>query len=133
MKLRRRELLRVGMMSAVAIGITNPWQRAFAGPADACTGPYGLLGAPDANGIRLPYGFTSRLLATTDSIVAGTDYIWHGEPDGAACFAHSESGWVYVSNSELNGNNGGAGALRFGGDGEIIDAYRICLAHRSKG
>ena len=34
---------------------------------------------------------------------------WHGEPDGGSCFADpAGGGWVYVSNSELNGRNGGA-------------------------
>ena len=34
-------------------------------------------------------------------------------------------GWVYVSNSELNGRNGGAGALKFRADGSVASAYAI--------
>jgi secreted PhoX family phosphatase len=89
--------------------------------------PYGALGAPDAHGVALPNGFAARLLATTDSVVAGTAYTWHGQPDGGSCFANNNDGggWVYVSNSELNGTRGGVGALRFAADGSIESAYPI--------
>jgi secreted PhoX family phosphatase len=65
------------------------------------------------------------LLATTGQRVDGTDYVWHGEPDGAATFVHPDGGWLYVSNSELNGGNGGVGVLQLDDDGQIVDAYRI--------
>ena len=35
-------------------------------------GPYGVLGAADANGIRLPSGFTSAVVARSGSAVPGT-------------------------------------------------------------
>lgn len=38
------------------------WRNAFAG-AVAGTGAYGALGEPDANGVRLPAGFSARLRA----------------------------------------------------------------------
>ena len=34
------------------------------------------------------------------SCVPGTGYTWHSKPDGGACFASPEGGWVYASNSE---------------------------------
>jgi len=87
-------------------------------PAD-----YGDLRPPDALGIQLPDGFTARIVATSGARVEGTTYSWHSAPDGGACFAAPKGGWVYVSNSESV--FGGAGALRFDADGEVVDAYLI--------
>ena len=90
----------------------------------ARTGPgYGALAAPDGNGIRLPAGFRSRIVARGGRRVAGTDYEWHEASDGAATFSTAEGGWILVSNSEVL--DGGASAIRFGRDGAILDAYRI--------
>ena len=96
-----------------------------AGFRQAATVGYGPLGAPDANGVRLPQGFSARLLAHTGRPVAGTGYVWHGEPDGAATFAIPSGGWVLVCNSELNGTSGGVSAIRFAATGEPVSAYRI--------
>lgn len=85
----------------------------------------GLL-PPDANGIRLPAGFTSRVVARTgQSPVAGGSYNWHRAPDGGATFATGDGGWIYVSNAEVGSGQGGCGALRFNAAGEVIDAYPI--------
>jgi secreted PhoX family phosphatase len=85
----------------------------------------GALGEADDNGVRLPPGFTSRVVARTDEKpVASSDYIWHTFPDGGATFAMPDGGWVYVSNSELP-LVGGVGALRFDKAGALVDAYRI--------
>jgi hypothetical protein len=84
------------------------------------------LGEPDANGIRLPRGFTSRVVARSGEPPApGSTYLWHASPDGGACFPTPDGGWVYVSNSELPGGQGGVGALRFDARGEVVDAYPI--------
>ena len=88
--------------------------------------PYGELLPADANGIMLPRGFTAREIARAGQPVAGTDYVWHRFPDGGATFALPDSGWIYVSNSELDGDLGGVGAIRFAPDGSIADAYSIC-------
>jgi secreted PhoX family phosphatase len=56
--------------------------------------------------------------------VRGTDHVWHHRPDGGACFATDDGGWVYVSNSEMPGV-GGVGAVRFDPEGRIVDAYAI--------
>lgn len=86
----------------------------------------GPLSPPDANGLRLPEGFTSRVLARTGEPVGDSAYTWHGSPDGGACFALDDGGWAYVSNSELGSPSGGVGMLRFDADGEVIGAGRIC-------
>ncbi|MEU8349475.1 alkaline phosphatase PhoX [Streptomyces sp. NPDC048845] len=101
---------------------------AHAAPAQPGTGPYGPLGTADGNGIRLPDGFSSRVVARSGRTVSGTSYTWHNAPDGGACFADGD-GWIYVSNSEIN-PSGGAGAVRFSPSGEITDAYRVLSGTR---
>lgn len=101
-------------------------RRAMPDGAGAATpiGQLGALGEPDENGLRLPEGFTARVVARSGKApVPGGAYIWHIFPDGGATFALPDGGWVYVSNSESI--PGGAGALRFHANGAIIDAYRI--------
>jgi secreted PhoX family phosphatase len=121
----RRSFLR---STALAVGVTalgpSFWQRAYAATARPGAGPYGALLAADGNGVMLPRGFSSRVLATTSELVRGTSYPWHGAPDGGAVFPQPDGGWVYTSNSEVP-LGGGVGALRFAADGEVADAYRI--------
>lgn len=81
------------------------------------------LGSPDQNGLRLQAGFTSRKIATSNQVVPGTSYTWHGSPDGGAVFPTGDGGWIYVSNAELVA--GGASMVRFDTDGTIVDAKRI--------
>lgn len=89
-------------------------------------GALGPLGDPDENGLRLPEGFTSRVVGRSGSEVAGTGYVWHPAPDGGAVFAASDGGWVYVSNAEQPSViGGGCGAVRFASNGDIVDAYSI--------
>ncbi len=86
----------------------------------------GPLLDPDENGLRLPEGFRSRIVARSEQMVGDTGYVWHNAPDGAAVFATNDGGYIYVSNSEtVAGLGGGASALRFAADGSIVDAYRI--------
>ncbi len=84
-----------------------------------------LAGGPDRNGLRLPPGFTSRVIAEFDRPVAGTRYPWHVAPDGGATFATEDGGWIYVSNSEQLVNMGGVSAVRFDAAGRVVDARRI--------
>ncbi len=106
----------------------DPTTTTTTGPESTTTtappGPLGPLGEPDANGLRLPQGFTSRVVARSNEEVSGTGLEWHGNPDGGACFAVAAGGWVYVSNSE-EGSTGGASMVRFDADGEIVEAARI--------
>ena len=119
----RREFLRDGGAFATwAVVGSSLWASAcditFAGP----------LREPDENGIRLPKGFRSRILARSGDLVAGTGHAWHGAPDGGAVF-ETPGGWIYVSNSELF-FDGGVGALRFDRSGRVTDAYSICAGTR---
>src|SRR4051812_11830963 len=84
---------------------------------------HGPLLPADGNGLMLPAGFTSRVIATTGSVVPGTSYVWHTAPDGSACFAMPDGGWVYVSNCEWV--PGGASMVRFNSAGTITDARSI--------
>ena len=86
----------------------------------------------DVNGVRLPTGFTSRIVARTDQLpVVSSAYAWHEAPDGGATFATSAGGWIYVSNSEAKEGDepkvgfGGVGALEFDADGKLIDAFQL--------
>ncbi len=86
----------------------------------------GPLQDPDENGIRLPAGFTSRIVARSGEPVGSSAYVWHNAPDGGAIFTTGDGGWIYVSNSETAAAlGGGAGAVRFSSQGDIVDAYRI--------
>ena len=86
----------------------------------------GELRAPDENGVKLPDGFTSRIVArSSEQVTPTSDYTWHGAPDGAAIFETETGGWIYASNAELSEGKGGVGALVFDASGEVIDAYSI--------
>ncbi|MCB9603159.1 MAG: DUF839 domain-containing protein [Sandaracinus sp.] len=82
------------------------------------------LGPPDANGVRLPPGFTCRVVARSGERVAPSSHVWHASPDGGSVFPHEDGGWIYVSNSEVP-RTGGVGALRFAPDGTLVDAFPI--------
>ena len=124
---RRRELIGMGIggVAAVSLGAAF-WDELF---GEAQSRPlrrgrgYGPLGPPDEHGIRLPDGFSSRIVARGDEPVAATGYRWHLASDGMATFPRDAGGYVLVSNSETV--EGGASALRFGRDGQVEDAYRI--------
>lgn len=89
-------------------------------------GSLGPLKDPDENGIRLPEGFTSKIVAqSNEKPVESSDYSWHWAPDGGAVFAIGGGGWIYVSNSEMSGGAGGVGALEFDANGKIRNAYSI--------
>lgn len=100
--------------------LTHPGATAFA-QGDPVFGP---LGPADDLGIRLPAGFTSRLLARSDEAVPGTTHPWHPFPDGGGVFARPGGGWVYASNSEAV-PGGGVSCISFDADGMIDDAYPI--------
>src|SRR5215210_634516 len=130
---RRRFLAAgAGTVGALAFGPAF-WRGALAqGAAVAGPSPYGPLQAPDANGLRLPAGFRSRLIAQAGRPVAGTAYPWHVFPDGGATFPLADGGWALVSNSEsLAASGAGASAIRFRRDGSIADAYRILAGTNS--
>ncbi len=129
-KLTRRRLLRTGLQGCVAIG-AGPLLSACGSGSSATPvsnianiGP--LAAQPDSNGLRLPAGFSSRIVAQTrDMPVAGSVYQWHSRPDGGATFATPGGGWIYVSNSEVQNGQGGVGALEFDAAGEMIAAFPL--------
>lgn len=124
---RRGFLQRMGVGAAAGIAVAQPgssWLQSVA----AVTGvgdPYGPLGEPDASGLRVPSGFSARVVAEAGKPVGDTSYSWHSAPDGGATFTMDDGGWVYVSNREKGFGDGGVGAIRFDAGGEIVDAYTI--------
>jgi hypothetical protein len=124
-RISRRQLIVSGALAAGAlVGSPRLLREALAAPARAGVSPYGPLGAPDANGLMLPPGFSSRELARGLSQVAG--YPWPVAPDGQGTFSTLDGGWILVTNSEFLAPAGaGTSAIRFRPDGEIASAYRI--------
>ena len=133
----RRNFLRAGVVSTGA-GVMLPTAM-FARPASARSAegsatpgesPYGPLSdTPDENGLLLPAGFTSRVIAVSGEVVGATNYAWHMFPDGAGTFDDGNGGWYYTCNSEvfdfMAPDSGGVSAIHFDADGNIVDAYRI--------
>lgn len=96
------------------------------GDAASRIGELGPLGEPDENGLRLPAGFSSRVVARSGHRpYGGSPYLWHAFPDGGAVYPQPDGGWIYANNSEFV--PGGVGALRFDAAGEIVDAYPILI------
>jgi secreted PhoX family phosphatase len=125
-QLTRRNLLRQSAHAASGIGL-SALGSAMAVPVAHADGAddFGPLQAADANGLQLPVGFTSRIVATSGQTVAGTGYQWHLSPDGGAVFPTNDGGWIYVSNAERGGGDGGVGTLVFDSDANIVAAYSI--------
>ena len=126
---KRREFLRMGFTGAsffAAGGISHLNATEVAAPFYSLKN-LGPLQPADENGVMLPRGFKSRIVArSSQQPVASSSYIWHASPDGGACFATDDGGWIYVSNSEESFGEGGVGALRFNANGVIVDSYSIC-------
>ncbi len=102
----------------------SPFHRGFS------VGKVSELLPPNELGLRLPKGYTARIVAEATKPVAlafneVSRYEWHKFPDGGACYGLDDGGWVYVSNSEVPFYLGGAGALRFNAEGDLIDSYSI--------
>jgi secreted PhoX family phosphatase len=127
--LSRRRFLQSAALATGALALgPSFWREAVASPATPGPGPYGPLGDPDANGLRLPEGFRSRLVARGNQAVPGTSYRFPAAADGQATFATPDGGWILVTNSETA--DGGASAVRFTARGEVADAYRILSGTR---
>ncbi len=125
--IRRREFLISAGAGAGALAFgPSLWKRTMtaAAAAQVGPGPYGALLDPDANGVRLPSGFTSRVIARGSSPVDGTGYTMPIFPDGSSTFETPDGGWILAVNSEVPGA-GGASGIRFSSSGAVTDAYRI--------
>ncbi|MEI6402187.1 MAG: alkaline phosphatase PhoX [Actinomycetota bacterium] len=99
-------------------------------PSAIGDGPYGPLSTtPDANGLLLPVGFSSRIVAIGGEMVEGTAYTWPPRPDGAGTIASADGGWIYLCNSNLVAilppRAGSASAIDFGPDGAVRNAYSL--------
>jgi secreted PhoX family phosphatase len=124
---RRREFIQSGVAVAGAATFGSQfWREALATTTRPGPGPYGPLGPPDLNGVAVPAGFRTRLVARANLPVPGTSHVWHLFPDGQATYPTKEGGWILVSNCEAPASiGGGAEAIRFDRDGNVEDAYRI--------
>ena len=124
----RRKLLKLGASSLAALSL-GPSLLSLSLPVNARSlAEIGPLLPPDRLGIRLPKGFSARLVAESGKPASsgGTAEPWHIFPDGGATFPSGEGGWIYVSNSETSaGTGGGVSALRFNAQGGVVDNYRI--------
>jgi hypothetical protein len=120
----KRKFIKRGLFGAAAYGVGGLWSNVLlAGDSKYQSR---MLMAADINGVRLPFGYRSRIIArSSQPVISGRDYRWHAAPDGGACFASANGGWIYVSNSEMDDAEGGVGAIVFDADGVIVDAYSI--------
>lgn len=148
----RREFLQQLFLSAGALSLSGSLLSACGrsdGSANGRFADIGPLGAPNELGIRVPEGFSTRIVAITNQQpVPSSSYLWHIFPDGGGVMPKADGGWYYVSNSEIPGAGslgfmfpplapfsnvietftpglGGAGVLEFAADGTVVDAYRI--------
>lgn len=150
----RREFLQQMFLSAGALTIGGSLLSSCgtSSPVGGGRGRFaniGPLGAPNELGIRVPEGFTTRIVAVTNEVPApGSSYLWHIFPDGGGVMPKADGGWYYISNSEIPGAGslgflfpqlapfsnvietftpglGGAGVLEFSADGTVVDAYSI--------
>jgi|TARA_B100000959_G_scaffold254073_1_gene285482 hypothetical protein len=107
--------------------------------AEPGVGPYGSTAGrlPDRNGLVLPEGFSSRVVAVSGDPVGASGYEWPLFPGGAGTFADGTGGWFYACNSAVYDYltpwkpMGGASAVHFDPYGEVLDAYRILAGSHS--
>lgn len=132
--LTRRDALRAGVGAAgtvaLAGGLLGQAMDAAAAPAVVGDGPYGPLQAPDSNGVALPTGFTSRVIARTGTPPALGTEPFHLFPDGMGAFRANDGGFILTSNSEIptilsTSFSGGAAAIRFDENFKVTNYYRI--------
>jgi secreted PhoX family phosphatase len=132
-RLSRRRFLAGGATGlGVATFAPGAFHAVYAGTAQPGAGPYGQLQPDPETGLLLPAGFTARTIARSGDLVGPSDYSWHNAPDAGATFPTDAGGWIYVSNAEVqNTGGGGAGAVEFDADGEIVGAHTILDGTRS--
>lgn len=128
--------MKTGLVAAGALTFgPRFYEEALAAPAVQGRGPYGPPKV-EQNGLLLPKGFSSRVIARGGQPVGSTGYVWPIFPDGAATFRTRDGGWILTVNTEVptpfhlpldygDPGEGGASAIRFNGNGKIVDAYRI--------
>lgn len=123
--IRRRTVLRGTLFGAALAFTPGTYRRLLAAPATPGPGPYGPLQPAATAGVRVPDGFTARVVARAGEPVGSSGYRWPIYPDGAACFPLEGGGWHYVCNSEVDDGGGGVGAIECAPDGSITGAHGI--------
>ncbi|MGA7436428.1 MAG: alkaline phosphatase PhoX [Solirubrobacterales bacterium] len=131
--LTRRGALRAGAGAAGGIafagGMFGRALDVMASPAVIGDGPYGPLQAPDANGMRLPVGFTSKEIARVDQPVLPGGAPFHALPDGMGTYKTDDGGFILVTNSEAPYVKDlweiGTAAIRFDKNFKVTDYYPI--------
>lgn len=132
----RREFLKTSAAAVAGsslFALIQPGRLVHAGavpPSTAGAGPYGPLAATaDPNGLLLPAGFTSRVVAVGGELVGGTEFLWPPRSDGAGTVATDDGGWILISNSNLVSlippGVGSVSAIEFAPDGTVRGAYSI--------
>jgi secreted PhoX family phosphatase len=121
----RRRVLKAAVVGTGLLALDPGFLTRPAPAVCSPNGPYGALRPADGNGIKLPAGFTSRVIARSGSQVGSSGFTWPTKPDGGATFALSRGGWVYVANSEEGDRSGGASSISFTASGSIAGARRI--------
>jgi uncharacterized protein len=112
--LSRRDFLRNLLLTAGSVS-TASWLTACGSSSPLPTGagpggtprrsPFADMGPllpPDENGVQLPAGFSSRVIAVVNEppIPSNPTFLWHSDPDGGAVFRTDDGGWIYLSNCE---------------------------------
>ena len=90
-KCSRRQLLKYGAVMAAVITVAWPARKYQI---------KGLSSTPDDNGLLLPAGCRSRIIARSGYQVENSSYVWHPAPDGGGVLPREDGGWIYLSNSE---------------------------------
>jgi hypothetical protein len=76
--MRRREFIGLGVGSVAAVSLGAAFWDDLFGSAESRPlrrgKGYGPRRPPDENGVRLPEGFRSRIVARGEEVVPGTDY-----------------------------------------------------------
>jgi len=116
----RRQLLQSGSM---VLGAGVICARVQASPITLL--PSVRLRHDSAFNASFPENMRLRIVARSGEPPLKGKSPWHAAPDGGACFACDDGGWIYVSNSEMSDHAGGASALRFSVRADLMDCYRI--------
>ena len=96
----RRKFLKMGLsgLGLFAAGSIIPLKSSIGKTPDSSFSlieAFGDLLPPDENGVMLPQGFRSRIVARSgESPLPSSNYKWHDSPDGGACFEADDGGWV---------------------------------------
>ena len=92
-KLKRRSFLKMATISVSGFLPFSNWHAAQHEKSFRSIAAFGGLNEPDQNGVMLPQGFRSRIVARSgESPVSSSNYVWHPAPDGGACYGTDDGG-----------------------------------------